>query len=56
MIKLTVKGVCDGCPWIQLQLITEFVQTPEVRCKHQTVCKYIEKEGCKDTTDGKKTP
>lgn len=53
MIKLTVDGVCSECPLRSIKVL-DGIGEPIARCEHQTVCKYIEKEGYKDTTTGKK--
>lgn len=55
MIKLIVKGVCSECPLRSIKVL-DGIGEPIARCEHQTVCKYIEKDGYKDTTDSKKTP
>ena len=55
MIRLTVDGACKDCPLRSIKVL-DAVGEPIARCEHQTVCKYIEKEGYKDTTKDKKTP
>ena len=55
MIKLIVDGACKECPLRNIKVL-DGIGEPIARCEHQTVCKYIEKEGYKDTTTGKKTP
>lgn len=54
MIRLIIEGPCAKCPWIQLQLLTEFTDGPEVRCKHQHVCRFAE-DRYNDTIIKKKT-
>ena len=55
MIKLIVDGVCKECPLRSIKVL-DAIGEPIARCEHQTVCKYIKKEGYKDTTKDKKTP
>ena len=55
MIKLIVEGVCSECPLRSIKVL-DGIGEPIARCEHQTVCKYIEKEGYKDTATVKKTP
>lgn len=55
MIKLTVDGACKECPLRSIKVL-DAIGEPIARCEHQTVCKYIEKEGYKDTTKAEKTP
>lgn len=38
MIELKIDGVCKGCPFKELTL-THW--RADVRCKHETVCKFI---------------
>ena len=49
------KNKCKECPLRSIKVL-DGIGEPIARCEHQTVCKYIEKEGYKDTTTGKKTP
>lgn len=56
MISLKIDGVCANCPWIRIEII-EAMGDVIARCKHESVCKYIEEEKARmnDTTDHKKT-
>lgn len=40
MIELKIEGVCKECPFRNLTLI-EYNDPPEVRCKHDHVCKFV---------------
>lgn len=55
MIRLTVDGACKDCPLRSIKVL-DVIGVPFARCEHQTVCKFIEEEGYKDTTKDKKTP
>lgn len=39
MIRLTIDGVCKGCMFQDLTVFDW--DEPIVRCKHDTVCKFI---------------
>lgn len=57
MIRLIIKGVCKDCPWCHVDLF-EAMGDVIARCKHESVCKYIDEEKAryKDTTNDDKTP
>lgn len=40
MIELKIDGVCKECPYKDLILL-EFKSPPEVRCRHDRVCKLV---------------
>lgn len=51
MIKLVIDGVCKNCFAKDLMLF-EAVDGYVVYCRHEAVCKYIEKEDPKNCANG----
>lgn len=44
MIKLVVDGECKDCPWRDVYFVELFDGSAVARCKHESVCKFIENE------------
>ena len=62
MIRLIVDGECKECPWRDVYFVELYDGSAIARCKHESVCKFIEAENGKkkqrivDTTLHNKTP